>query len=489
MNFIKNLSRKERIYYLVLLEFTIATLIIELVFMFPLILKFSGDALKTRIEFFVLTIVILSFFYLIPLYGKLKGNIKKVKFTITLIFLVKIVILIIMEAFDYFMGKNNFLTDYIYVTNYLNKLPNIVYYPPLNTIYFIIVFAVNPWKSTLLYRLINLSWEFGIYYMIYKISRIKKLGLNKNDLLNAIFIFTFSLESVNVVLLNGKFDTFVIFLSLIGIYLFFKEKWFSSGFVLVAVGFFKIYGFLWVLGIVFIFMKRKNWKMFKQFTTGSLLSGLLLTGISFILEGFEFFNRLLQLNWHFFDYYSIYNLNLTFYLYFTQIPFINILPYILILGFLMLYLLQLDSRMAELMLSLDFFITPVCILLIFFPSVNHHYIIWVLPLIALNFKKNIKRNRRATFFLYLNIALEVFMIFWMLIVNRYGEIMFNNLDYLPGTDILFIRFLTEITLTIGLLYYIQDMSVKTLRDFFNNIHLKKQENEIPIINKKNINEE
>ncbi|MHA1716252.1 MAG: hypothetical protein ACTSXP_11460, partial [Promethearchaeota archaeon] len=211
-------------------------------------------------------------------------------------------------------------------------------------------------------------------------------------------------------------------------------------------------------------MKKKEWNKFKAFTLGLVVSGSVLITIAYFMEGFKFISRLLLFKWHFFDFYSIYNLNLTFYLYFLPIPYINVLPYLAIFIIVTFYFLKVNDG-----INLDFFITPICILLILYPSINYHYLIWVIPFIALNYCNNVKRYRKAAFFVYLNVVLELALILRLLVLDRQDEIMFNELIKLPSTETLIIRFVTEIPLTIGLLYYISD---KSFQNYFKKHRLK-----------------
>ncbi|MHA1371295.1 MAG: hypothetical protein ACTSRA_16455, partial [Promethearchaeota archaeon] len=195
------LSAKEKKYFLILINVLIGYASLAFVFIIPAANSYGPSYRHLIYESTIFIFIVITYFFFIPIYGRLKGKIKKVKLVIFTIFFIKVFIIVIMDAFNYWTGENNFNIDYNYALDYLNGRPTLVYYPPLNTLYFIFLVLTNPWRNHLLFRLSNFSFELGIYYMLYKISNIKNLNINKTALLNAIFYFTFSIEEIDVILL------------------------------------------------------------------------------------------------------------------------------------------------------------------------------------------------------------------------------------------------------------------------------------------------
>jgi hypothetical protein len=359
--------------------------------------------------------------------------------------------------FGVFPGINNFNTDYSYGKWYLDdqilNQPEAApgfYYPPGCSLFFVFLYITNPAKDPLTYRMQMLFFDLGTSWMILKITQIKSLGMNANSTMNALFFYTFSAIQAFVVILYQKFDIFVIFLSLAGIYYLLEKKWFRSAFILVFCGFFKVYTFLWLAGILVYLLKTRQWKPFKEFLFSVIIAGVIQVGIFSIIEGLAFFENLLRFGWHFTTWEEAYNLNWSYYLKYLNVPFMNFLPPILIIAAFMYYVIfhvkQIDFK---------FFINSILILLLLYPSVNYHYMIWIIPLVGLNMSADLSRYRRGLLaydIVHVNVDQHVFA--WLLIFGFGDSIIVDSPNPYGTPVVLIARFLIVITMLIGLFAFI-----------------------------------
>ncbi len=399
---------------------------------------------------------------LYPVFFQKAGSLKNPLQFLIGAFVVKMGVTIILQLLGVFPGYANFDIDYDYGRKYfygqIMDLPgpeyqSTFYYPPGCSLFFVFLYLINPVKSPLVFRMQMLFFDLATSWMILKITQIKSLGMNANSIMNALFFYTFSAIQAFIVILYQKFDIFVIFMSLVGIYYLLQKKWFRSAFILVFCGFFKIYTFLWLAGILVFLLKTKQWKPFKRFLISTLISGLVQVGIFSIIEGLAFFENLLRSGWHFTVWEEAYNLNLSYYLKYLNVPFLNYLPPILIIIVFLYYVL---FHVKE--IDFKFFINSILILLILYPSVNYHYIIWIIPLIGLNMSADQARFRRGLLaydIVHVNVDQHVFA--WLLLFGFGGYVVVKNYPGF-GTDammdvMLAARFIIALTMVIGLVFF------------------------------------
>ncbi len=372
-------------------------------------------------------------------------------------FVVKMGVTIILQLLGVFPGVFNFNTDYEYGKNYLYGqimdqpgYDSNFYYPPGCSLFFVFLYLINPAKSPLVFRMQMLFFDLVTSWMILKITQIKSLGMNVNSTMNALFFYTFSAIQAFIVILYQKFDIFAIFLSLVGIYYLLEKKWLRSAFFLVFCGFFKVYAFLWLAGILVYLLKTRQWKPFKRFLISTLFAGLAQIGVYYLIEGLTFFKNLLSFGWHFTIWEEAYNLNWSYYLKYLNIPFLNYLPPILIIVVFLNYVIFCVKE-----IDFKFFINSILILLLIYPSVNYHYIIWIIPLIGLNMSADLTRYRRGLLaydIVHVNVDQHVFT--WLLILG-FGDYMVVKTYQGYGTLVVLVaRFLIVITLLFGLIIFI-----------------------------------
>ena len=395
-----------------------------------------------------------SLLLIYPYFGMYKKVIRDPKKFIIVIFIAMTIATIILDRLDVFMGRENFNFIWHYGRDYLNGDRSTLYtseYNPFgSSLYFMFIYITNPGEIPLIYRLMTNCWGAGIFYMVYKISTIKELEIDGNKLANAFIYITFSGVQLLFLLLAQKHDFIEVFLSLVGIYFTLKKRWFLSAFILVFCGFFKIYPFLWVAGTLILFLKQKNWGTFIRYALSTIIAGAIFASLQFIVEGDLLIRILLSFRWSFLEEKALYNLNWGYYLSYLNIPGLNFLPSILILCFFLIYAIKFTKT-----IDLNFFINPVLILLIFYSAVSYQYLIWVIPLIGLNFVKYKNQYRKATLiyeFIHVNVLMVVYS--WLMILGYQYQLGLSDQD--PGKllVVLVIQLILCIPLNIGFYLFI-----------------------------------
>jgi len=422
----------------------------------PALLSSMSDSDRNVVYIQFGSAVFYSFLILLyPLFFQKAGSLRNPLQFLIGAFVVKMGVTIVLQLLGVFPGNANFTTDYEYGRKYLygqildtpgSEYQNDFYYPPGCSIFFVFLYLSNPAKSPLVFRVQMLFFDLGTSWLVWKITRIKSLGITGNSTMNALLFYTFSAIQAFIVVLYQKFDIFVIFLSLAGIYYLLQKKWFHAAFFFVYCGFFKVYAFLWLAGILVYLLKTRQWKPFKVFLISTLISGLVQVGIYSLIEGLVFFENLLRFGWHFTVWEEAYNLNWSYYLKYLNIPLLNYLPPLLIIGVFLYYVLFHVKA-----IDFKYFINSILILLLIYPSVNYHYIIWIIPLIGLNLSADHERYRKGLIaydIVHVNVDQHVFA--WLLI---FGYNNFINVQEYQGFGtqvVLVARFLIIIPMLIGL---------------------------------------
>lgn len=403
-----------------------------------------------------MTFSLLGFVY--PLFGTISGTLKRPTSFMLGGFVVKLCICMVLHVAGFFPGMNNFVTDYEYGRQYLEieilnqaGTPSAFYYPPACSLFFVFLYLTNPWKSSLVFCLQMLVFDLGITYMIWKIASMKQLVKNASRAPNALFFYLFSGIQVILVMMYQKFDLFVIFLSLAGIYHVFEEKWFKSAVFLVTSGFFKIYTFLWIAGVLLMLVKQKRWVAVKKLLVSVLVAGISLAGLFYMIEGLQFFTQLFSFGWHFTIWEEAYNLNWGYYLKYLDVPFLNFLPPALIIVALV-YFIMFRARNID----VPFFIQITMILLLIYPSVNYSYMIWSIPLIGLDLTRNVNGYRKALLsydLIHVNIDLHAFT--WVVIVGLTSSIYVKNVSDFGVVIVLIVRFIIIVFMIVGTISYLR----------------------------------
>ncbi|HME54236.1 MAG TPA: hypothetical protein VKM55_18575 [Candidatus Lokiarchaeia archaeon] len=422
-------------------------MVIIYIFVVPVFISNFYSYYFTTISQIGYSIFFASMILIYPYFGMYKKEIHDPKKFILFMFIALTVVTILLDRLNIFMGRENFNFIWHYGQDYLNGVRSSAftseYYPFGSSLYFIFIYITNPGENPLIYRLMTNCWGMGIYYMVYKISTIKELGINRNKLANAFIYITISGIQLLFLLLAQKEDFFEVFLSLIGIYFTLKKRWFLSAFILVFCGFFKIYPFFWVAGMLILFLKQKDWRMFIKYAVNTIISGAILMSLEFIVEGDEILKILFSFRWQFLEEPAIYNLNWGYYLSYFNIPGLNLLPSILILCFFLVYAIKFTKK-----IDLNFFINSILIVLIFYSAVSYQYLIWVIPLIGLNFVNNKRQYRKATF-IYDIIHVNALMLAlsWFMLLGFQAQLALQS-DLDPGK--LLVVLVTQLILCIPL---------------------------------------
>jgi len=398
-----------------------------------------------------------TFIFLYPLIGNTPG-IKNPKRFLVLAFCIKFEITVIMDLCGFFPGYNNFIEDYEYGKTYFTvvilNMPGVgstFYYPPACSLFWAFLYLVNPWRSTLVFRMEMMIFDLAIAWMILKISQLKELNLPSNAITSALILYTFSAIQLYVLLFYQKPDYFEVFLTLIGVYYTIKKRWMISAFVLMFCGFYKIYTFLWIAGMILFFIKKKDWKSFRSFILSTLVSGFCYVAIFYLIEGFFFFENLLRFGWHFTIWEAAFNLNWSYYLKYLNVPFINFLPPILILVVLFFYVFKKVQT-----IDLTFFINSTVITLIFYPSINLNYMIWLVPFIGLNFVSHADQYRKGLLSLDIvhgNMDMHIFA--WVILLGYASDIDVKSFSGEPVIlVILLLRAMMIVPLLVGLYFFL-----------------------------------
>ncbi|MHA1684250.1 MAG: hypothetical protein ACTSUE_25155 [Promethearchaeota archaeon] len=387
-----------------------ATLLILLIGLFYFDMLDQDELVQFHF-FLLLSPFVWTFF--IPFIGKTSHKKYSITFVILVVLIIKIALITIFELIDFindsaffFPGQGDFYSFFDYSHNFIRGETTFVdvngelyeaYYPPGTGFIWVFFSLINPMKSTYLYRLQILVFEAGNNYLIYKISRIPKLKIKEKIGRAGMILSFYSASYISVVDFFSKYDCLVILLTLLGVYFYFKEQYYLSGAILTFTGLTKLYPFVWILGILLYHMKKKQWKPFKAMLISSIAAGGVILGTTVILEGFKFFEVILGFDYQIHHIYALYALNTWYFLIYTGIPFVNLVPYGLLLISMVYYLVVKLEK-----IDLNFFIVSTAMILVFFPSVNSLYSHWYLPFILIGMLGgNIKKVK---FIMFLEIS-------------------------------------------------------------------------------------
>jgi hypothetical protein len=133
----------------------------------------------------------------------------------------------------------------------------------------------------------------------------------------------------------------------------------------------------------------------------------------------------------------------------------NYLPPILIVIVFFIYIFKYAKQV-----DFALFINITIIILLFYPSISYHYLIWIIPLISVNFMSYAGGYRRATFVLeIIHVNLDYHTMLWTLIWGYQDVLQMHAIPvYTPEivrrlTEALLIRIIAIIPMIIGLFLY------------------------------------
>jgi len=393
-----------------------------------------GSALyMVQFHFFLFSFGI-AWLVAIPFIGKLKtGNKINIPRVILYVLVVKMAIISLFEFIDYtfksefsisggnfqpfFPGYFDFAFMRTYALNYLNGNPTIIYnglewvdayYPPGVAFIYLFLTALNPFQSGLMYRFYMLWFEAGTCYFIYKIACIPKLGIPESIRNKGVIYCFFTITYLAISDFFAKYDTFIIFLTMVGMYYYFKGNLYISSILWTFCALAKLYTIVWIMGVlVYHYKKSIEWdktahvSIFRrllmirdktQFFTmmryvlTCIITGTVILAVAWFFEGFKFFDVLFAFKYQLHDTYGMHVINIWFFLQYTGIPGINIIPYAL----LFLTALYITGKWKG-ELTPEYFIRLTAITLLFYPAVNSFYIHWLMPMVCIDMLGSIKK--------------------------------------------------------------------------------------------------
>ncbi|MHA1791215.1 MAG: hypothetical protein ACTSVI_01140, partial [Promethearchaeota archaeon] len=364
-------STKSTSVFIVLLNVLIIYLLVGLIFLGVL-----ERSPTFQIAFFSLFGVSFWIFF-IPFIGKLKLDASKTKKLILFIFIMKVMGVVIMEAFHFFLGafdfniftKNALLYLEGQKASYIQPWGTIVLnYPPGTSYMWLFLLLINPTKSTLLFRIYLIVFESLICYMIFKISKLKKFQIPDEKIFNGIIYSSLALSFIVQFDVYGKPDCLIILITLVGYYLIAKDRYILGSFVFSFAGYIKLYSFFWLIGIGIVFLKRRKFKDLSKMIVGFLAISAIIIPIDYYFQKLDFFLSILKFSPQLSEEYIIYNQNIWFYLLYTGIPGMNVLPYVLMMIVLVYFCLKWENGISP-----GFFASIMAIVLIFYPALNNQY--------------------------------------------------------------------------------------------------------------------
>ncbi|MHA1700446.1 MAG: hypothetical protein ACTSWN_16530 [Promethearchaeota archaeon] len=358
------------------------------------------------LQFFTL---ILIFYCTLTIFmiGKIRNTPINIKLLLLIVFISRIIPLITVESFIRSFSAGDISAALTYAEHwlmhedYLSPYGTPYYLPPGSTLLAVAVLAINPSKSTLMFRLFFNFFEVGNVYMVYKIYLIQKNKIPFTYFKNGIYYYPFALLVIPIHVIYGKYDAAVIFITLVGIYFYFRKKFIPSAMCMVFAGFAKLYSFAWLLGMIIFQLKRKNFSHLRKTITGLTLGTILIYIPVYYFEGFRFFSILLGRPMHFYDFNQLWTLNTWFFMVYLGIPGFKFWIYGT-MGVCILYYFIFTLKKID----IYFFIRTTCIMLFFYPSSHVHYLIWILPLIYLDFFKSFRFVRILEALIFITYATE-----------------------------------------------------------------------------------
>ena len=355
--------------------------------------------------YFYLCVAAFALFLMIPFIGKTQAeksiNIPRL---ILYILILKMCIIAITEFADnyigypvFFAGQFDFLYGYKYVHCFVtnNDFQCLVlvgnqlvfgYYPPGVAFIYLFLTAINPVESSLLYRFNMLFFEAGTYYLIYVIAKLPRLNLTERMRTKGVIYSFFAPSFIMAADFFGKYDTLIVFLTLLGIYFFLTDRPYLSAVLWTFCALAKLYTIIWIFGVLIHHLKKRRYHDFIRYSLVCFLTGLIILGIAALFEGFRFFQVLLQFGFQLQGVYPLYVMNVWFFLVYTGLPGINLIPYILMFGSFIYFMYRWKGELTP-----DFFMRLTAITLFFYPSVASEYLQWLMPMICITMLGSLKK--------------------------------------------------------------------------------------------------
>ncbi len=427
-----NLTSGEKKFSIVALNVTIFVAILG-------IIVFSINESEGAFHFYTF-VATLAWTAAIPFIGKLRSERTNIPRLIFLVLLVKIGVIVAFEMLDLlyfpeerylFPGSADMEFQYLYAWNFLHRQvtsysvmaghpPIEVYYPPGVALVYVFLSILNPMMNSLLYRVYILIFEAGTYYIIWKIANLRSLHISPSFREKGVIYAFFGINMLTAIDFFSKYDVILLFISLVGVYFYLENRYFTSGCLLVLAGFIKLYPFVWIFGIIVFHIKReissaKNstikggsriayWasiiatalrslihrqSKILKFIAGVISVGCMILLLSIIFEGSRLFNLLFSFQFQIAEEaYPIYMMNFWFYLVYTGLPFMNLVPYILLFVSLLYFFVRGNKE-----IDISFFIKTTAIVLIFYTAVNSVYINFIFPFMCIGMMGSVKKIR------------------------------------------------------------------------------------------------
>lgn len=298
--------------------------------------------------------------------------------------------------YDYVDG---FLSGYAYSSPYISGIgvPMIIlggstvyaYYPPGVPLVYLFLTSINPAMNPLMYRWYILFFEAGVYYLIWKIASIPALKISQAFREKGVFYAFFGISMLTVLDLFSKYDAIVLLICLVGVYFYLTDHVFTAGCVLVFAGFVKIYPFVWMAGIIIHQLRRRQIRNILTFIAGGAIVGAAILAISIRFEGLLLFKLLFGFQFNIAENANaLYMMNVWFFLGYTGLPFVNLIPYILLVISLMKYFMRKNDE-----IDISFFIKTTALVFIFYTAVNSLYMNLFFPFICIGLLGSIKKVR------------------------------------------------------------------------------------------------
>ena len=375
----------------------------------------TSKPLEERVQigfFFYSFIAMLAWTPFIPLIGKASTDERAIPKVLFINIGIKMALIVVFEMIDatfaanfantraFFPGFADFNFQFLYAGNFLEHRPTLyavipghasveVYYPPGVAIVYVFLAFINPAKNALIYRWVIVSFETGVLYLIWKIASLPRLNVSPLYRVKGVVYASFGANILSAIDVFGKYDIILLFISLLAVYFYLEDKPFVSGAIMAFAGFVKLFPFIWMAGIAIFHLKRKQYKILLKYLAGGVMSGSAILLVSIMQEGTRLFDLLLGFRFQLIEgAYAIYMMNFWFYLAYTGLPFMNMIPYVL-MGVSLLYFFVWSNKSID----VSFFIKTTAILLIFYTAVNSLYINFIFPFMCIGLLSSIKKIR------------------------------------------------------------------------------------------------
>lgn len=404
-----NFSKFEKNFLTITINATLIFLIVGLLFLDITNTGQFGDNSELLYYYFYLCVASLALFIVVPFIGKTIAG-KKINFLRLIIYvlILKILVVVVFEVIDFyqiqsmvwdrpflFPGDYDFQYGYQYVHCFLTNTPCSIpvniesvngYYPPGVAFIYIFLTTINPAEWSFLYRFYMLFFEAGTWYLIYAIAKIPKLHIAEKLQTKGVIYSFFTVSFIFMIDFYAKYDSLVVFLTLLGMYFFLTDRPYVSAIIWTFCVLVKLYTILWIFGVLIHHLKKRRYADFIRYTIICLLTGSVTLGIATLFEGLKFFQVLFQFGFQLQGAYVLQVENIWFYLIYTGLPGTNLIPYLLLFSVFIIFTFKWKGELTP-----DFFMRVTAITLFFYPAVNSSYLQWLMPMICITMLGSVKK--------------------------------------------------------------------------------------------------